>query len=227
MWLVKACLPDWRSFVKSCDGILVDNSRNNIREPTYFSIINTNMIVLGNNPHQLCFTGWTISAVLRETLYRISELWGGQCVSSWRPLIWLGHLWYFVRVYIYNLIYNCVFGSLISGVTCNYVSADGGRDGLWLPALLGHWLSYTGCRQSLLVMYWLMFGVLFLFLPTSLGYFCPRTFRGFSNNGLNKLPWTPYLHAILRIISRGVSCLATDSRWGLLGPWMNHLPPAW
>ena len=50
----------------------------------------------------------------------------------------------------------CVFGSLISDVTCNYVSADGGRDGLWWPALPGHWLSYTGCRLSLLVMYWLL-----------------------------------------------------------------------
>ena len=46
---------------------------------------------------------------------------------------------------LYEYIYNCVFGSLISDVTCNYVSADGGRDGLWWPALPGHWLSYTGC----------------------------------------------------------------------------------
>ena len=46
---------------------------------------------------------------------------------------------------IYIYIYNSVFGSLISDVTCKYVSADGGRDGLWWPALPGHWLSYTGC----------------------------------------------------------------------------------
>ena len=26
-----------------------------------------------------------------------------------------------------------MFGSLILDVTCNYVSADGGRDGLWWP----------------------------------------------------------------------------------------------
>ena len=52
---------------------------------------------------------------------------------------------------LYEYIYNCVFGSLISDVTCNYVSADGGRDGLWWPALPGHWLSYTGCWLSLLV----------------------------------------------------------------------------
>ena len=37
------------------------------------------------------------------------------------------------------------------------------------------------------------------------------------NNGLNKLPWTSCLHAILRIISRGVSGLATDSPCGAWG----------
>ena len=61
-----------------------------------------------------------------------------------------------IYIYVYIYIYNCVFGSLISDVTCNYVSADGGRDGLWWPALPGHWLSYTGCWLSLLVMYWLL-----------------------------------------------------------------------
>ena len=50
-----------------------------------------------------------------------------------------------VYIYIYIYIYNCVFGALISDVTCNYVSADGGSDGLWWPPLLGHRLSYTGC----------------------------------------------------------------------------------
>ena len=99
---------------------------------------------------------------------RHQNLWDGQCVSSWWPLVGLGYLWWFVRVFIYN----CVFGSLISDITCNHVSDDGRRDGLWWPALLGHWLSYTG---SLLVMYWLMFGMLFLFLTTSLGCFCPQT----------------------------------------------------
>ena len=112
-------------------------------------------------------------------------------------------------------IYNCVFGSLMSDVTCNYVFADGGRDGLWWPALLGHWLSYTGCWQSLLVMYWLMFGMLFLSLTTSLWFFVHGLC--FSNNGLNKVPWTSYLHAILRIIRRDVSGLATDSSCGVWG----------
>ena len=50
-----------------------------------------------------------------------------------------------IYIYIYIYIYNYVFGSLISDVTCNYVSANGGRDGLWWPALPGHLLSYTGC----------------------------------------------------------------------------------
>ena len=51
----------------------------------------------------------------------------------------------------YDSLYECiyihitVFGSLISDVACNNVSADGGRDGLRWPALPGHWLSYTGC----------------------------------------------------------------------------------
>ena len=111
-----------------------------------------------------------------------------------------------INIYIYIYIKQCVFGYLISDVICNYVSADGGRDGL----------SYTGCWQYLLVMYWLMFGMLFLFINTSLGYVFVHGLC-FSNNGLNKLPLTSYLHAILRIISRGVSCLATDSPCGVWG----------
>ena len=39
----------------------------------------------------------------------------------------------------------------------------------------------------------------------------------FSNNGLNKLPMNSYLHAILRIINRGVSSLATDFPCGVWG----------
>ena len=46
-------------------------------------------------------------------------------------------------IYIYT--YNCVFGSLISDVTCNYVFVGGGRGGLWWPALPGHGMSCTGC----------------------------------------------------------------------------------
>ena len=126
---------------------------------------------------------------------------------------------------LYEYIYNCVFGSLISDVKCNYVSADGVRDGLWWPALPGHWLSYTGCWLSLLVMYWLLcLGCCFYFNHI------PRMFLStdfaFLNNGLNMLPWTSF------------TCYTKDNQQGCfrlcnwfslrrLGPWMNHLPPAW
>ena len=56
-------------------------------------------------------------------------------------------------------IYNCVFESLISDVACNYVSAEGGvgvGGGVMScgdTPFSGHWLSYTGCWQALLVMY--------------------------------------------------------------------------
>ena len=113
----------------------------------------------------------------------------------------------------YEYIYNCAFGSLISDVTCNYVSADGGRDGLWWPALPGHWLSYTGCWHSLLVMYWLLcLGCCFIFNHL------PRMFLS-TDFAFWITDWTcchgPHLHAILRIISRGVSGLATDSPCGV------------
>ena len=62
----------------------------------------------------------------------------------------------------------------------------------------------------------------------------PRMFlvhgRCFSNNGLNKLPWTSYLHAILRIISRGVSGLATDSPcgvWAVNEPLASYMIRKW
>ena len=143
---------------------------------------------------------------------------GNQQVKTETSLAWtLTIVCTSIYIYIYIYIY-CVFVFFISYVTCNYVSAEGGRDGLWWPALLGHWLSYTGCWHSLLVIYWLMFGMLFLILTTSLECFVHGLC--FFNNGLNKLPWTSYLHAILRIISRGVSGLATDRDW-LFG-WLFH-----
>ena len=116
---------------------------------------------------------------------------------------------------LYEYIYNCVFGSLISDVTCNYVSADGGRDGLWWPALPGHWLSYTGCWLSLLVMYWLLcLGYCFYFNHLHMMFLS-------TDFAFRITDWTschgPHLHAILRIISRGVSGLATDSPCGVWG----------
>ena len=60
-----------------------------------------------------------------------------------------------------------------------------------------------------------MFGMLFLLLTTSLGRFLSTDFAFWITD------WTcchgPYLHAILRIISRSVSGLATDSPCGVWG----------
>ena len=99
----------------------------------------------------------------------------------------------------------------MSDVTCDYVSADGRRDGLWWPALPGHWLSYTGCGQSLL-----------MFLcwdAVSIFNHLPRIFFLSTDFALPITDWTcchgPHLHAILRIFSRGVSGLATDSPCGV------------
>ena len=72
---------------------------------------------------------------------------------------------------------------------------------------------------------WLMYVILFLHLSTSLGCFCPWAI--FSQNELDKLPWTSFVSGIytkLVIISRSDQCLATDSPCGVK-PWMNHLPP--
>ena len=105
---------------------------------------------------------------------------------------------------------------------------DRERYGLWWPAaaLSGRWLSCTGCRQLLLNMKCLMYGLLFLHLSTFLGCFCPETF--FLQNGLDCLLWNfsiYYLYTELRMISRCVSGSATNSPcavWGL--GWTTCLP---
>ena len=76
----------------------------------------------------------------------------------------------------------------------------------------------TGCWQYLPSMKWLMYGILFLRLSTSLGCFCPQTF--FSQNGLDKLVKTSFmsdLYTKLRIISRSVPGLVTDSPCSVWG----------
>ena len=113
---------------------------------------------------------------------------------------------------VYINIYNCVFGSLISDATCNYVSVDGGRDGL--P------FSGTGCPlpdigNLCLLCIDLCLRCSFYFLPPPQDAFVHGLCL--SNSGLNKLPWTSCLHAILRIISRVVSGLACDSSYGVWG----------
>ena len=107
-------------------------------------------------------------------------------------------------------------------ITCNYVSVDGGRDGLWWLALSGHWLSYTGCWQSLLVMYWL-----YVWDAVSIFNHPPRMFVSM-DFAFRIMDWKcchgPHLHAILRIISRSVSGLATDSPCGVWGRgWTTSL----
>ena len=109
-------------------------------------------------------------------------------------------------------IYITVFGSLISDVTCNYVSADGGRGGLPFPG--------TGCPipdVDYLCLLWIDF---YVWNAVSTFNHLPRMFLS-TDFAFWITDWTcchgPYLHAILRIISRGVSGLATDSPCGVWG----------
>ena len=108
------------------------------------------------------------------------------------------------------------------------------------PALSGHWLSCTRCWLYLLGMKWLMSGTLFLHISTFVSMkwlMCGTLFLhkstsvgSFRKNRWDKLPQTSFIwdwHTILRIISRGVPGLATDSPSSIRGRWMNHLPPVW
>ena len=109
------------------------------------------------------------------------------CVSSWSPLDWFGYLH---ELYI-DIWFT--FKSLTDGCVplVLFVLTDGERDGLWWPALPGHWLSFTGFCQYLLYMKCLMYGLLFLQLSTSLGCFHPRTFF------LKKTDWTSFYVPLL------------------------------
>ena len=66
--------------------------------------------------------------------------------------------------------------------------------------------------------------MLFLFLSTSLGCFV----HGFclSSNGLNILPWTSFT-CYTKDNQQGCFRLSNWFSMRRLGPWMNHLPPAW
>ena len=69
-----------------------------------------------------------------------------------------------------------------------------------------------------------MFRMLFIFITISLGCF----FHGFcfSNNGLNMLPWTSFT-SYTEDNQQGCFRLSNWFFLRRLGPWMNHLPPAW
>ena len=84
---------------------------------------------------------------------------------------------------------------------------DGERGGLWWPTLSGHWLSCNGCWQHLLNMKCLMYGLLLLYLSTSQGCFCPRTFLLKKWIGIVTIMvlLISYLHTKLRVNSRSVS----------------------
>ena len=134
---------------------------------------------------------------------------------AWTLMIVCTSVYIYMYIYIYIYTSSCVFGSLMSDVACNYVSADGGRDDPWWPALPGHWLSYTGCWQYLLVMYWLLCLGCCLYLNHLPRMFLSTDFAFWITD--LTCCHGPHLHAILRIISRGVSGLATDSPCGVWG----------
>ena len=105
-----------------------------------------------------------------------------------------------------------VFGSSISYVTCNYVSADGGRGGLPFPDT-----GYPIPDVDYLCLLCIDF---YVWDVVSIFNHLPRMFLS-TNFAFRITDWTcchgPHLHAILRIISRGVSGLATDSPCGVWG----------
>ena len=154
------------------------------------------------------------------------NLWDGESVFFWRPLVWLGHLWQFLRVFIYIYIYiYCVFGSLISDVTCNYVSAD---------LLMGEGMACgglpflgTGCPILDVDNLCLLCIHFYVWDAVSIFNHIPRMFLSI-DFAFRITDWTschgPHLDAILRIISRGVSGLATDSPCGVWGRgWITCL----
>ena len=82
---------------------------------------------------------------------RHRNLWDRQCVSSRWPLYWFGY-WneLYIEIWFTFMIYDCWDLPRVLFVL---------TDGLWWPALSGHWLSYTGCCQYLFDMKCLMYGL--------------------------------------------------------------------
>ena len=96
---------------------------------------------------------------------------------------------------------------------------DVGSDCLQWPAQSGNWLFCTGYWLYKLSMKWLMCWTLFLHISNSLGCFWPRTIFT-KKDVLDKLPRTSStwdLRTILKINSREVPGLATDSPCGVWG----------
>ena len=117
------------------------------------------------------------------------------------------HMIVYTYIYIYKYI-NCVFRSLISDVTCNFVSAVVVCPS-WVLVVPYRMLTIFAC-YVLIFMFWMLFFI----LTTSLWCFVHGFYFRITD-------WTcchgPHLHAMLRIISRDVSGLAADSPCGVWG----------
>ena len=107
---------------------------------------------------------------------------------------------YFLSVWVSIILYLSIY----------ICFTDGGRDGLRWPALSGHWLSCAGFWLYLLSMKWLMYGILFLHISTSLGCFCSWTI-------CQKTYWTIYLDLLYMRLSKWFP-------WGVWGRgWTTFL----
>ena len=106
----------------------------------------------------------------------------------------------------------CVFYTILKGwpvVACPF----------WALDVLYRMLTIFACYVLTF-----MFEMLFLFSTTSLGCFVHRFC--FSKKGLNMLPWTSFT---CNTKDNQQGCFRLSNWFSLrrLGPWMNHLPPAW
>ena len=129
-------------------------------------------------------------------------------------------------VYIYIDIYNYVFGSLISDVTCDHLSADGGKG--W-PVVACPSRALVVLNRMLITFACYVFDF-YVWDAVSIFNHLPRVIfvHGFcfSNNGLNMLPWTSFT-CYTKDNQQGCCKLSNWFSLRRLGPWMNHLPPAW
>ena len=102
-------------------------------------------------------------------------------------------LFFLIRIYNLTVLFLQILGIPMGGNASPFI-ADlylSWCEYCYVTKLTRTWMSYTGCWQSLLVMYWLLcLGCCFYFQPPPLDVFV----HGFcfSNNGLNMLPWTSF-----------------------------------
>ena len=125
------------------------------------------------------------------------------------------HVFVIYNMSLYEYIYNCVFGSLISDVhviMCLLMGEGMACGGLPFPG--------TGCPIPDVDYLCLLCIDFYVWDAVSTFNHLPRMFLS-TDFAFWITDWTcchgPYLHAILRIISRSVSGLATDSPCGVWG----------